>query len=174
MNPAEKKPARRQRKDVQLEAAEMLLGSLKLRFPELVHEVEREMSAVDGYASVVTGNGVIARGSSEMTSTERAADIRMRMGIDLEDLLDLRAAVIELVHTLDRQMWRAAGVRERAAADVARCRDALPGRDGAGEWGDSGCEELPVKAGLCGACYQRERRWRIGHGLTERDTVGPA
>jgi hypothetical protein len=57
---------------------------------------------------------------------------------------------------------------------VARCRDAQPGRDGVLDWGDPTCEELPVKAGTCSACYQRERRWRIGAGLAERDTAPAA
>jgi len=115
----------------------------------------------------------MSRSTADLTSVERAADARWKMSGDLDDLRDMAATIVELINTMNTMADRALGTRA-PAANVARCRDAQTGRDGVFEWGDTTCEELPVKVGVCSACYQRERRWRIGAGLAERDTVSAA
>ena len=159
----------RTRTDVRLEAAGLLLASLADRFPEAIASLRRELDVVDGYSSATMQPRVAA--TAELTSVERAADLRWTMTGDLDDLRDMAANIIELINTFQRQTDRALGVRAPVAT---RCKDALHGRDGSLEWGDPTCEELPVKAGLCSACYQRERRWRLVNDLAERDTVPAA
>jgi hypothetical protein len=109
--------------------------------------------------------------TAELTSVERAADLRWTMTGDLDDLRDMAANIIELINTFQRQTDRALGVRAPVAT---RCKDALHGRDGSLDWGDPTCEELPVKAGLCTACYHREYRWRRSNDLGPRETVEAA
>jgi hypothetical protein len=159
----------RTRTDVRLEAAGLLLASLADRFPEAIASLRRELDVVDGYSSATMQPRVAA--TAELTSVERAADLRWTMTGDLDDLRDMAANIIELINTFQRQTDRALGVRAPVAT---RCKDALHGRDGSLEWGDPTCEELPVKAGLCSACYQRERRWRIANNLGPRDTAEAA
>ncbi len=159
----------RTRTDVRLEAAGLLLASLADRFPEAIASLRRELDVVDGYSSATMQPRVAA--TAELTSVERAAELRWTMSGDLDDLRDMATNIIELINTFQRQTDRALGVRAPAAT---RCKDALHGRDGSLDWGDPTCEELPVKAGLCGACYQRERRWRLANDLAERDTVPAA
>jgi hypothetical protein len=159
----------RTRTDVRLEAAGLLLASLADRFPEAIASLRRELDVVDGYSSATMQPRVAA--TAELTSVERAADLRWSMTGDLDDLRDMAANIIELINTFQRQTDRALGVRAPVAT---RCKDALHGRDGSLDWGDPTCEELPVKAGLCSACYQRERRWRIANNLGPRDTAEAA
>ena len=159
----------RTRTDVRLEAAGLLLASLADRVPEAIASLRRELDLVDGYSSATMQPRVAA--TAELTSVERAADLRWTMTGDLDDLRDMAANIIELINTFQRQTDRALGVRAPVAT---RCKDALHGRDGSLEWGDPTCEELPVKAGLCSACYQRERRWRIANNLGPRDTAEAA
>ncbi|MGA0895493.1 MAG: hypothetical protein ACO3S5_12780 [Ilumatobacteraceae bacterium] len=159
----------RTRTDVRLEAAGLLLASLADRYPEAIASLRRELDVVDGYSSATMQPRVAA--TAELTSVERAADLRWTMTGDLDDLRDMAANIIELINTFQRQTDRALGVRAPVAT---RCKDALHGRDGSLEWGDPTCEELPVKAGLCSACYQRERRWRLVNDLADRDTVPAA
>ena len=156
----------RTRIDVRLEAAGLLLASLADRFPAAIASLRRELDVVDGYSSATMQPKVAA--TAELTSVERAADLRWTMTGDLDDLRDMAANIIEMINTFQRQTDRALGVRAPVAT---RCKDALHGRDGSLEWGDPTCDELPVKAGLCSACYQRERRWRLANDLADRDTV---
>ena len=137
----------RTRTDVRLEAAGLLLASLADRYPEAIASLRRELDVVDGYSSATMQPRVAA--TAELTSVERAADLRWTMTGDLDDLRDMAANIIELINTFQRQTDRALGVRAPVAT---RCKDALHGRDGSLEWGDPTCEELPVKAGLCSAC----------------------
>lgn len=163
---------RRTRTDIQLEAAAHLLANIAAKLPAAIDTLRRELDIVDGYASATMQPRVHA--SAELTSVERAADLRWSMSGDLDDLRDMARSIAEMIATLNRQTDRALGLRAPTAADAARCRDSLHGRDGAVEWGDPTCEELPSKAGLCGACYQRERRWRLANDLVERDTAPAA
>lgn len=162
----------RPRTHVQLEATARLLDNLAAKVPAAIATLRRELDIVDGYASATMQPRVHA--SAELTSVERAAALRWSMSGDLDDMRDMIVAIADMVATLNRQADRALGLRAPTAADVARCRDALHGRDGALEWGDPTCEELPVKAQLCGACYQRERRWRIANDLGDRETAPAA
>ena len=162
----------RTRTDVALEAASLLLGNLAARLPVAIATLRRELDIVDGYPATTLGDGM-SRSTADLTSVERAADARWRMSGNLDDLRDMATTIVELVNTMNTMTDRALGTRA-PAADVARCRDAQPGRDGVLDWGDPTCEELPAKAGTCSACYQRERRWRIGAGLAERDTAPAA
>ncbi|MGA0894401.1 MAG: hypothetical protein ACO3S5_07215 [Ilumatobacteraceae bacterium] len=159
----------RTRTDVRLEAAGLLLASLADRYPEAIASLRRELDVVDGYSSATMQPRVAA--TAELTSVERAADLRWTMTGDLDDLRDMAANIIELINTFQRQTDRALGVRAPVAT---RCKDALHGRDGSLEWGDPTCEELPVKAGLCTACYHREYRWRRSNDLGPRETVEAA
>lgn len=162
----------RTRTDIQLEAAAHLLANIANKLPAAIAVLRRELDVVDGYASATMQPKVSA--AAELTSVERAADLRLMMSGDLDDLREMANAIAEMVGTLNRQTDRALGLRAPTAADVARCRDALHGRDGAVEWGDPTCEEIPVKAGLCTACYHREYRWRRGNDLGPRDTADAA
>lgn len=128
-----------------------------------------ELTALDGWPSATMGDG-IPRGTSDLTPVERAAAARITLGTHLAQIEDDLAAVCSLIdslgHTLDAAMRHRAPTL--AATIPAVCRDAQHGKEGLIEWGDPLCTRLPVKAGLCSACYQRERRWRLEHSLTER------
>ena len=130
------------RNDVALEAASILLGNLAARLPVAIATLKRELDIVDGHKSKTMGDGT-SRSTAELTSVERAADARWKMSGNLDDLRDMAKTIVELVNTMATMTDRALGTRA-PAADVARCRDAQPGRDGVLDWGDPTCEELPV------------------------------
>lgn len=160
----------RTRIDIQLAAAATLLDRLAVSYPSALGHLARELLILDGQPSIASGAGII-RGATDveaLTAVERVADRRIRFSTEIDTLREDAQAVIDMVNALAHMIDRAVGLR--APVDVARCRDSLHGRDGALEWGDATCEEIPAKAGLCSACYQRERRWRIGAGLAERHT----
>lgn len=136
-------------------------------------ETERVMAAVGPAKGEASG----VRGSGATSATERNANESYRLGLLIEDLRDaIEGAEIAVAH-LDRLASEACRTRafglpvdvEPAAADEARCRDNQHGRQGTIEWGRPDCIELPVKAGLCAACYAREYRWRKAHDLPARD-----
>lgn len=160
----------RTRIDVQLAAAAVLLERLAASYPSALGHLARELIVLDGQPSQASGAGVI-RGSNDieaLTAVERVAAARVRFSVELDTLREDAQAVIDMINALAHMIDRAVGLR--APVEVARCRDSLPGRAGSMDWGDPTCEEIPAKAGLCSACYQRERRWRIGAGLAERAT----
>jgi hypothetical protein len=136
-------------------------------------ETERVMAAT----GPAKGEGSSVRGSSTTSTTERNAieTDRLTTLIDnLKDALDGAEIAIAYLDALADEACRtrAFGMpmdREQAAADQARCRDNQVGREGTIEWGRADCVELPIKAGLCHACYQRERRWRMARNLKPRD-----
>ena len=160
----------RTRIDIQLSAAATLLDRLASSYPSALSHLARELHILDGQPSIASGAGVI-RGATDveaLTAVERVAERRIRFSTEIDTLIEDAQAVVDMVHALAHMIDRAVGLR--APVEVARCRDSLPGRDGAIDWGDPTCEEIPAKAGLCSACYQRERRWRIAEGLAERHT----
>ncbi len=162
----------RTRIDVQLAAAATLLERLAASYPSALGHLTRELLVLDGMPGHTSGDGVTRRAGSgveSLNAVERLAVSRVHFSTELDTLREDAQSVIDMVNALAHMIDRAFGLR--APVVVARCRDALHGRAGSMEWGDPGCEEIPAKAGLCSACYQRERRWRIGEGLAVRDTV---
>lgn len=136
-------------------------------------ETERVMAAVGPAKGETSG----VRGSGTTSATERNACEAHRIGDLIDDLKDARDGVEIAVAHLARLASEATRTRafgltpdiEPAAADETRCRDNQHGRQGTIEWGRPDCIELPVKAGLCSACYFREYRWRKAHDLPARD-----
>lgn len=129
-----------------------------------------EQSVCDGWA---TRGDSAGRGSAASSTTEAAAIMAGQFHHKTDDIRQAIANLEADRQHLARLASESLGLRAPAALAEIRCRDSQMGRQGALEWGDPTCEELPVKAGLCGACYQRERRWRVGHGLTARE-IEPA
>jgi hypothetical protein len=164
----------RTRIDIQLSAAAVLLDRLASSYPSALSHLARELHILDGQPSSASGAGVI-RGSNDieaLTAVERVADRRIRFSTEIDTLVEDAQAVVDMVHALAHMINRAVGLR--APVEVARCRDSLPGRDGALDWGDTTCEEIPAKAGLCSACYHREYRWRRSNGLGAREVADVA
>jgi hypothetical protein len=127
----------------------------------------RERAICDGYTAS-TSNG---RGTAESSTTEAAALTAEYLGIKALAIRTIINQIETLIDDLAHSIQKAVGVR--APVTVTRCRDNHTGRQGAIEWGDPTCEAIPDKAGLCSACYQRERRWRQAHGLPARE-IEPA
>lgn len=151
------------------DAAWKLGDLLAPRITTVLAHLRRELAIVDGWGGATMSDGM-PRGSSDLTGVERAADARLTIGQHLAQIEDDLNAVCSLIDSLGHTLERASRLRapEKPLDAPVACRDAQPGRDGALEWGDPLCTSLAVKAGLCSACYQRERRWRLEHDLSER------
>ena len=165
--------SKRTRVEIEADAAVTLLRSMLSSYGEVLPAAmllaSQQLDALDGLgAQRLTGMPV---GTSESTSVERVAMMRISAGDDVAQLRDDLAAVTSLLMSAISVARSVSGWRP---ADAARCRDGQVGRDGVDEWGDAGCEEIPAKAALCSACYQRERRWRLAEGLVARDVVEAA
>jgi hypothetical protein len=129
--------------------------------------LHRERAICDGYTAGI-GSG---RGTSDSSTTEAAALQADRLDTRAQRIRNTIADIERDIHHLSRLTRDSLGLR--APVTIARCRDNHTGRQGAIEWGDPTCENLPDKAGLCVACYHRERRWRQAHGLPARE-IEPA
>jgi hypothetical protein len=126
--------------------------------------LNRERSICDGYPTRGDGTG---RGTADASTTEAEALASEHYTAKADLIRQTLDTITRNIELLGRVTQRSIGVRAPIA--VPRCRDNQMGRQGAIEWGDPTCENLPDKAGLCSACYQRERRWRQAHGLAPRD-----
>lgn len=128
----------------------------------------RERSICDGYSTQGDGAG---RGCASSSTTEAAALMAEHIALQADDIRHTVTAIETAINTLARLVNHGIGLR--APVVIPRCNDNQTGRQGGLDWGDYTCEDLPDKAGLCSRCYQRERRWRLAHGLMPRD-IEPA
>ena len=134
---------------------------------EALDHLRRELVHADGSPATTMSDGM-PRGASALTSVERAAETRLHLSAQQAQIFDDIGALASLIDSAMIVARRALGMRGPApVVDDVLCSGA--GRDGYMEWYDPMCNDRPVKAGLCSACYQRERRWRTAHGLSERD-----
>ena len=152
--------------DIQLDAAVGLLQNYARTLPVALAHVDRELYVLDGWPSTTMADGM-PRGEAALNAVERAAGARLRLSATRTTLIDDRDAILALIASALHVCRDAAGMR--APVEVSRCRDHQVGRDGVIEWGDPTCLEIPVKAGCCSACYQRERRWRLANALAPRE-----
>jgi hypothetical protein len=184
------------RASTRLLALSRLLENLAEIYPDTIEHLDRQLAGIDSYPSLTVGHGPATttgppalcprckgRGcdnctSVDLTRVEAAAASRVRYSQVTNDLdagIKLLAVTIhDMLDTCHHQL------RSRTVANVDRGDRVCDcsGRDGAlvppteGGWADPGCRNHVVKAGLCGGCYHRERRWRIANGLpTRQDTA---
>jgi len=156
--------------DTQLDAAVGLLQNYARTLPIALAHVDRELNIIDGWPASTMSDGM-PRGESTLTAVERAAEARVRLSGVRSTMLDDRDAILSLIASALHVCRDAAGMRAPVA--VARCNDSQVGREGLIEWGNTTCVEIPTKAGLCSACYQRERRWCLANALAPRE-IEPA
>ena len=157
--------------DIQLDAAVSLLQNYARTLPVALAHVDRELYVLDGWPASTMSDGM-PRGEAALNAVERAADARLRLSTTRTTLIDDRDAILALIASALHVCRDAAGMR--APVDVARCNDNQVGREGTIEWGNPTCSEIPAKAGLCSACYQRERRWRLANALAPREIEAAA
>lgn len=119
----------------------------------------------DGYGTQSDDEG---RGTAELTSTERAANLRYRIGLDLEELRDTVHAFHSLNGDLLDLIRRAWGHEQQIAEQRPLCRDGGHGKDGALEWHDPDCFRLATSNGLCDMHRMRWVRWKRANGLDTR------
>lgn len=130
-----------------------------------VVETMRDELASLGFAGGSSGEG---RGSGTSAPVERDAVRIHELTANREDLRDLITDVSERADALVRFVKHLSGTPLPGADGEALCSDKQMGREGAIDWGDATCTELPLQGGLCFRCYQRERRWRRARGLEDR------
>lgn len=149
-----------------LNAADKLAQHVAPLVTQAVEALRERLSHLDGYPGGGEQGGKVHT-SDTTTPTERVAAQRYTYNATLEQLRD---AITDCCHTIDllgRQADEALRdcVPESRTAEMAVCRDAQHGKDGALEWGDVLCMRAPAKAGLCNAHYLRWYRWRTTHGI---------
>jgi hypothetical protein len=152
--------------DIQLDAAVGLLQNYARTLPVALAHLDRELYILDGWPGSTMSDGM-PRGASPLTAVERAAEARLLFGSVRSTLLDDRDAILSLIASALHVCRDAAGMR--APVQVKRCGEEQKQRQDSTVWGDAACEELPAKAGLCSAHYQKERRYRLAAGLTPRE-----
>ena len=140
-----------------------LAEGLSTKLPAARVRIRQEMQILDSMP--VGSDAPKVQATAELTKVERAAERRIELQRTL-NALDIRLNdVVDILNWLHAECGRNIAVRE----EMPRCSAA--GREGAIEWSRPECWEVPAKASLCAACYQRERRWRIDHGLPTREVA---
>lgn len=152
-------------------AAWKLGQQLAPRITDALHHIGQQLSHLDGYSAGGSYDDS-PRSTNELTPVERIANARFTLTMQREQIRDDLDAVCQLIdalgHTLDQALRTHAPTIPADEQPRRSCSEAQMGRDGVIEWGNALCTRWPDKVGLCNACYQRERRWRAEHSLTER------
>lgn len=138
--------------------AGLVLGT-SLEVTKALMEVHDELSMLGYPSSSSRGTNFLASDDSDPVGGDasRIAELtawREDLRDAITDLGDRVDALIRLVKRVRNVDW---------AHGVKLCAENQQGREGSIEWGDPTCTELPAKSGLCGRCYQGERRWRREH-----------
>ena len=161
------------RADAQLLALARLVENLAQLYPDAIERYHTLGDDHDGYPTQTIGASLPSGHTPDideteqvaLTSVEQAAAARERW---TNHRLDLEAG-LRLVAVTIHDMIGACHKALRGAVEIPGPKLCDPhGREGAIEWADYTCRKSAVKAGLCDACYQRERRWRVNHGLDPR------
>ena len=138
-----------------------------------LEHLNREIHACDGFPEKGEQLGVHAE--SELTPTERAADMRYTLRNHVEDLRDAKAKVLADLRALNDAIN--AAMRIRAPRPTPTKPSGMcdqTGKEGAIEWGDPLCPMPAVKGGMCQAHYTRWRRHRIANGIDTSKDYEPA
>lgn len=96
------------------------------------------------------------------TSVEMAAIQRQHLQEQRDDLNALCRGIVTMANELSATCRRILGIR----IEVPRC--SATGRDGAIEWHDPSCTNVPSRGTLCEKHSKSEWRWRTLHGLPPR------
>lgn len=139
-----------------------LAEGLSTKLPNARQALLEQRQRIDGHPA--RGERVGPRGNAELTAVEAAASQRQHVEAQLKNLADELDAVVLTLRNLHRECDRHIGTRPE---EVGRCSST--GREGALEWHDADCWDAPIRGPLCARHYQKERRWRIAHGLPTRD-----
>lgn len=180
------------RASTRLLALSRLLDNLAELYPDTIEHLDRQLAGIDSYpkhtpgaapetatARINTcrqceGHGCDECAPGTSTATEAAALARVRHSQILDDLsagIKLAEVTIhDLVNTCHHELRSRSINNTLALTRICDCS----GREGAlvpldeGGWSDPTCRDHATKAGLCGRCYFRERRWRIANALPTR------
>ena len=147
-----------------------LTGVVAQRVTDALDHLNREQHILDGWTAKGDSAG---RGNGDNSTTEAAVLSRLALTHQTDDIRDAIDGLSIAADHLARMATQGVKLRAPEPAQIPRCRDGQTGREGTIEWGDPTCLDIPIKARLCSACYQRERRWRVAHNLEPRD-VEPA
>lgn len=134
-------------------------------------DVTKALQAVDDELSQLGFPGSSSKGASYTTTD---LDPVGGDAVRIHELTEWREALRDAIRSQERGADGLLRLVRRIlnvnhAHGVKLCAENQQGREGSIEWGDPTCTELDTKAGLCSACYQAERKWRIAH---DRPTVG--
>jgi hypothetical protein len=118
----------------------------------------------DGFPSDVGYDKTTTRNGQDNSSVENAVIRRIPGNHRIETIRDELNAAKNIVGNLATELDKICAFGRRAA--VPRCTPV--GREGADQWGDKHCAEVPSRGPLCDRCAKREYRWRIANGLDAR------
>ena len=126
-----------------------------------------------GWPTTTMGDGG-SRATSTDTRPERGASELLDINALIAQIQDDITTIASLASSALQVTRQAKGHRvphnpQGIDPPVFCSANQMHGRQGAIEWGDPTCLNLPDKAGLCHACYLREWRWRKANNLGPRD-----
>ena len=162
------KPARRGRlypnRRIQI-AGKLLHEHAAMAVTEALEAIDERLGAI-GYPK---GGDSSIRSDANGSPSEAAALKATQQLAYREDLRDAIDDVETRVHALINLAVHVLN-RPRPGTDGHKlCAEGQMGREGADEWGDAKCTELPVRGGLCEREAKAESRWRRANGLTGRE-----
>jgi hypothetical protein len=144
-----------------------LAEGLTSKLPAARDILRQRINAIDGFPVGTDTPKITA--TAELTTVEQAANQRIWLETNLRSLTyELNAAAL-IIANLHRECDQILGHQPRP-----RCTGGQ-GRQGAIEWGQPDCWNIPTRAGtpavLCDRCFQAERKWRSRNGLVARDVA---
>ena len=161
------------RADAQLLALARLVENLATIYPDAIDRCHLLAADHDGYPTQAIGASPPSGRTPDIPEDEQVKLDAVERAVAAREhwtnhRLDLEAG-LRLVTVTIHDMIGACHKALRGAVEIQGPKLCDPhGREGAIEWADYTCRKSAVKAGLCDPCYQRERRWRIAHGLDPR------
>ena len=147
-------------------AGHMLQHVVAANLSHALAHLLQEIHNIDGFPERGEQLGVHA--TSELTATERSADVRYQLRLMVEDLRDAKANTLQSVRELNELCVRAIKVRVPKNVKAPGKPQGLcdqTGKEGNIEWGDPLCMMPAVKGGMCQAHYQRWYRHRVSLGI---------
>jgi hypothetical protein len=144
------------------------LEALRNEHQQAEHTLCDQRRRIDSWTS--RNNNEHIKGGTTTSTTERAATARLAIDEQLtawRQELDAATLIIRNLRHECQTTTRRQGAPVQLELPPAPISKPI-GRQGADQWADNACHNIPTRGPLCDKCSKREYRWRTSNGLPPR------